>query len=75
MPLASIVERASVGVGTLYRHVPPREALIGATYANEIDQLGEVDALLRDQTGAVARPEPVEWLALTASPLPPRRYA
>jgi AcrR family transcriptional regulator len=59
VPLATIAERASVGVGTLYRHFPTREALIAATYANEITQLGQVDAVLEHQTGADAL---VAWM-------------
>jgi AcrR family transcriptional regulator len=54
VPLAKIAGRASVGVGTLYRHFPRREALVAATYAHEIDQLGQVDALLEHGTAADA---------------------
>ena len=38
-PLEAIARRASVGIGTLYRHFPTREALIAAVYAREIAQL------------------------------------
>ena len=37
--LEAIAKRASVGIGTLYRHFPTREALIEAAYANELDRL------------------------------------
>jgi AcrR family transcriptional regulator len=37
--LETIARRAGVGIGTLYRHFPTREALIEAVYRNEIDQL------------------------------------
>ena len=37
--LDSIAKRAGVGIGTLYRHFPTREALIEATYRNELARL------------------------------------
>jgi len=37
--LEEIARAAGVGIGTLYRHFPTREALIEAVYANEVDQL------------------------------------
>jgi AcrR family transcriptional regulator len=37
--LEAIAKRAGVGIGTLYRHFPTREALIEAAYANEVDRL------------------------------------
>jgi AcrR family transcriptional regulator len=40
--LNSIAARAGVGIGTLYRHFPTREALVLAVYRNEVQQL--VDA-------------------------------
>jgi len=38
-PLEAIATRAGVGIGTLYRHFPSRDALIVATYQNEVDAL------------------------------------
>jgi AcrR family transcriptional regulator len=38
-PLESIAREAGVGIGTLYRHFPNREALILEVYQNEVDQL------------------------------------
>lgn len=35
-PLDGIAKAAGVGIGTLYRHFPTREALIEATYRNEL---------------------------------------
>jgi AcrR family transcriptional regulator len=35
----AIARGAGVGIGTLYRHFPTREALIEAVYRNEVDQL------------------------------------
>jgi AcrR family transcriptional regulator len=37
--LEAIAARAGVGIGTLYRHFPNRDALIIAAYQNEVDAL------------------------------------
>ena len=37
--LDSIAKEAGVGIGTLYRHFPTREALVEATYRNELARL------------------------------------
>jgi AcrR family transcriptional regulator len=37
--LETIAARAGVGIGTLYRHFPSREALVAAVYLNEVDAL------------------------------------
>lgn len=37
VPLEDIAARAGVGIGTLYRHFPSREALIVAAYEQEVD--------------------------------------
>src|SRR4051794_15174974 len=37
--LEEIARQAGVGVGTLYRHFPSREALVAATYRHEVEQL------------------------------------
>jgi AcrR family transcriptional regulator len=37
--LETIACRAGVGIGTLYRHFPSREALVAAAYRNEVDAL------------------------------------
>jgi AcrR family transcriptional regulator len=37
--LETIAARAGVGIGTLYRHFPSREALIVAAYQHEVDAL------------------------------------
>ncbi|GGP83880.1 TetR/AcrR family transcriptional regulator [Saccharothrix coeruleofusca] len=39
VPLESIAKRAGVGIGTLYRHFPTREALAEAVYRAELDKL------------------------------------
>jgi AcrR family transcriptional regulator len=37
--LETVATRAGVGIGTLYRHFPTRDALIAAAYRNEVDTL------------------------------------
>src|SRR5207237_2187001 len=39
--LEAVARRAGVGIGTLYRHFPTREALFEAVYRREVQQLGE----------------------------------
>jgi AcrR family transcriptional regulator len=46
-PLEEIARHAGVGIGTLYRHFPTRDALIADVYRREVDLLcGGVDELL-----------------------------
>ena len=47
--LEGIARRAGVGIGTLYRHFPTREALVEAVYAAELDDLSAAVATLLDQ--------------------------
>jgi AcrR family transcriptional regulator len=37
--LEEIARRAGVGIGTLYRHFPNRQALLEAVYLNEVDEV------------------------------------
>jgi len=39
--LEAIAKNAGVGIGTLYRHFPTRDALVEATYRNELTRLCE----------------------------------
>jgi AcrR family transcriptional regulator len=39
--LEEIARRAGVGIGTLYRHFPTREAVVEAVYRREVEQLSE----------------------------------
>src|SRR5436190_3340227 len=50
--LEAVAKRAGVGIGTLYRHFPTREALFEAVYRREVEQLGE----LAEQLKSEARP-------------------
>ena len=38
-PLEDIARRAGVGIGTLYRHFPNRQALLEALYINEVEDV------------------------------------
>lgn len=45
--LEAIAKTAGVGIGTLYRHFPTRDALVAAAYQNELDRIvGAVPELL-----------------------------
>jgi AcrR family transcriptional regulator len=47
--LEAVARRAGVGIGTLYRHFPTREALFEAVYRHEVDHLGDLaEQLVRD---------------------------
>jgi AcrR family transcriptional regulator len=45
--LEAVAKRAGVGIGTLYRHFPTREALFEAVYRREVEQLGELAEQLK----------------------------
>ena len=48
--LEEIARRAGVGIGTLYRHFPTRDAVIEAVYRREVEQLGAAaQRLLADE--------------------------
>lgn len=50
VPLDEVARTAGVGIGTLYRHFPSRDALIEAVYRREVQLLtADVDDLLRDR--------------------------
>ncbi len=44
--LEAIARRAGVGIGTLYRHFPNRQALLEALYADEVEELSRSAAEL-----------------------------
>lgn len=54
--LESVAERAGVGIGTLYRHFPTRQALLEAVYADEVEAMAQSASELSDR-------EPWEALA------------
>lgn len=51
--LEAVARQAGVGIGTLYRHFPTREALFEAVYRHEVDQLGELAERLATDTPPV----------------------
>jgi len=51
--LEAVAKRAGVGIGTLYRHFPTREALFEAVYRHEVEQLGELAEQLKNADDAV----------------------
>src|ERR1700734_2946590 len=51
--LEAVTRRAGVGIGTLYRHFPTREALFEAVYRREVQQLGELAEALKSETDTV----------------------
>ena len=54
--LEAVARSAGVGIGTLYRHFPTREALFEAVYRREVQQLADLAERLKEKT------EPVEAL-------------
>jgi AcrR family transcriptional regulator len=45
--LEAVARRAGVGIGTLYRHFPTREALFEAVYRREVDHLADLAEQLK----------------------------
>src|SRR6266699_4143127 len=58
--LEEIARRAGVGIGTLYRHFPTRQALLEAVYRDQVEALrARADDLLENAPPADAL---AEWL-------------
>ena len=54
-PLDEIARRAGVGIGTLYRHFPTRDALVEAVYRREVEILcSGIDTLLAEHDAVTA---------------------
>src|SRR6202035_1042160 len=47
--LEAVARRAGVGIGTLYRHFPTREALFEAVYRREVEHLAELAEELKTE--------------------------
>jgi AcrR family transcriptional regulator len=47
--LEAVARTAGVGIGTLYRHFPTREALFEAVYRREVDQLADLAEQLKQE--------------------------
>jgi AcrR family transcriptional regulator len=58
--LEAVARAAGVGIGTLYRHFPTREALYDAVYRREVEQLAELAERLKQE----AQPIPAlrQWM-------------
>jgi AcrR family transcriptional regulator len=51
--LEAVAEAAGVGIGTLYRHFPTREALFEAVYRREVQQLADLAEQLKHKAKPV----------------------
>src|ERR1700688_3856800 len=51
--LEAVARTAGVGIGTLYRHFPTREALFEAVYRREVEQLSELAEQLKNEADPV----------------------
>jgi AcrR family transcriptional regulator len=51
--LEAVARRAGVGIGTLYRHFPTREALYESVYRHEVEQLVELARHLEAEAAPV----------------------
>src|ERR1700752_2171988 len=58
--LETVAKRAGVGIGTLYRHFPTREALYEAVYRHEVEQLVELAKHLEAEMTPIEEVRP--WL-------------
>jgi AcrR family transcriptional regulator len=47
-PLEQVARRAQVGIGTLYRHFPTRQALLEAVYVGEVEAMARAAAVLAE---------------------------
>src|SRR5882757_10939414 len=51
--LEAVARAAGVGIGTLYRHFPTREALFEAVYRREVEQLADLSEQLKNDVAPV----------------------
>src|SRR6202051_4082348 len=51
--LEAVARAAGVGIGTLYRHFPTREALYEAVYRREVQQLADLAEQLKQEADPV----------------------
>lgn len=54
VPLEAVAKQAGVSIATLYRNFATREALVSATYQDEIAVLANVESMLDGRSGADA---------------------
>jgi AcrR family transcriptional regulator len=67
-PLEEVAEGAGVGIGTLYRHFPTRQALLEAVYVDEVEAMARSAADLAQLPPG--KPSPSGCTSTSASPLP-----
>src|SRR5580698_8612379 len=48
--LDEIAKRAGMGIGTLYRHFPTRDAMLQAVYRHEVEQIADAGTRLLEST-------------------------
>src|SRR5260370_16434598 len=72
--LNSIAKKAGVGIGTLYRHFPTREALVLEVYRHELQQAAApapaLLSILETQDALRDRMQSLAQHSLTQAPLP-----
>jgi AcrR family transcriptional regulator len=66
--LETIARKAGVGIGTLYRHFPSREALVEAVYRSELERLCQEGAALLASCRRTPRCAPGWAATRTSSP-------
>jgi AcrR family transcriptional regulator len=71
LTLSAVAERAGVGIGTLYRHFPTRDALVEAACRDEVQRLSDAaPALLKKMSVKKALEQ---WLTRYAGPIAAKR--
>jgi AcrR family transcriptional regulator len=69
--LSAVAEAAGLGIGTLYRHFPTRDALIEALYRHEVARLSDAAPKLLEKMAPQAALE--EWLQRYAALIAAKR--
>ena len=71
--LEEIARRAGVGIGTLYRHFPNRQALLEALYVDEVEEICRLAAEQLDERRPVGGAQRAGSSASSATSPPSRR--
>ena len=71
--LDDVVRRSGLGVGTLYRHFPTRDALVGALYLSEVERLAAAGRELSSSRPPVEALR--EWMLLFVDLLATKQVA
>ena len=75
VPIDTVAERAGLGVGTLYRHFPTKEALFEAIVVDRLEQLLETVRTQRGGTRSRARHCSRFWANSPATHRPRRTFS